>query len=121
MKNLLFLIAALLLISCNQKQKDFSTVKIGMTKEEVVNIVGEPSRKNDLGIQLWVYPQADRTVVFRNDTVYDVITSANARLDSIKNSLEKTGENIQKGLKNMAEDMDSSAKSVKQKLGRDTL
>jgi hypothetical protein len=90
-----------------------------MTKEEVRKIVGEPARKNDIGIQWWVYPDADRTVVFREDTVYSIITSAEARLDSIKSNLKKAGEDIDSGFKKLGRNIDSSAKKVKNNL--DTL
>lgn len=116
MKTALLMLAVFLCIACDRKQKDFSTVKIGMTKEEVIGIVGQPGKKNDIGIQLWVYPDADRTIVFRDDTVYSVITSAKARIDSIKNSLEKAGENVEKSLNKMGDSIDSTATSIKNKI-----
>ena len=87
-----------------------------MTKEEVISIVGEPVKRNDIGIQFWVYPEADRTIVFRSDTVYSVITSAEARMDSIRNSLQKAGEDLDKGLEKIGETFDSTANRVKQSL-----
>ncbi len=70
---------------CTTRGKDFSTVSKGMTKEEVLNTVGEPQKTEDVEFfQLWTYTEADRTVIFRKDTVYNIVTSANARVDSIK-------------------------------------
>jgi hypothetical protein len=119
MKKFLLILALFSCIACNRHPKNFSTVKIGMTKEQVVSTVGEPAKKNDMGIEIWVYPQADRTVVFRNDTVYSIITSAEARMDSIKMSLEKAGQKVEKSIQKLGKDMDSSAEKIKKDL--DTL
>jgi len=116
MKTALLILTIFLCTACNQKQKDFSTVKIGMTKDQVTNIVGDPGKKNDIGIQMWVYPEAGRTVVFRDDTVYSVITSADARIDSIKESLGKAEDKVEKGLNKVGDSIDSSAKRVKEKI-----
>lgn len=67
-----------------------------MSSQEVLNYAGEPDKKQDIGVaDLWVYESADRTVVFRKDTVYDIITSANARIDSVKTTLDKIGDKIE--------------------------
>lgn len=118
-KSLLILICASALVACSRQQKDFSTVKVGMTKEEVISTVGEPEKKNNIGIELWVYPRADRTVVFRSDTVYGIITTAKARMDSIRNSLEKLGKQVENKLENAGKSIDSTADSIQNKLRKD--
>jgi hypothetical protein len=116
MKKILPVLALCFCIGCNRQQKDFATVKVGMTKQDVIKAVGEPPKKSDVGIEFWTYPEADRTVVFRSDTVYGIITSAKARMDSIKNALEKAGQKVENGLQKMGKEIDSSASNVKKKL-----
>lgn len=84
------------LAACSENPKDFASVKVGMTSKEVLQYAGEPDKKQDIGVaDLWVYENSDRTVVFRKDTVYDIITSANARIDSVKTTLDKIGDKIE--------------------------
>jgi outer membrane protein assembly factor BamE (lipoprotein component of BamABCDE complex) len=103
MKILNLMIAVLFLASCSQQKKEFKNVSVGMTQEEVTLNAGEPSTKKNVGpVALWVYLEADRTVVFRNDTVFNVITSANARVDSIEMGLKNAGKDLKKDLKKEA-------------------
>ena len=124
----LFFGAVLLFTSaCSQNQKNFSSVKAGMSATEVLQHAGEPDKKQDIGIaNLWVYESADRTVVFRKDTVYDIITSANARIDSVKSTLntigdqienktEKAGEHIKNQAQKAGSKLDSLGKRIKKK------
>lgn len=86
----------LILAGCSPQPKSFSSVKIGMSSREVVQSVGEPDKKQSIGVaDLWTYTSADRTLVLRRDTVYDVITSANARVDSIKTTLGVIGNKVE--------------------------
>ena len=117
----LLLLAAITLASCTQKQKDFANVTRGLSKHEVTTMVGEPDKKSDLLMaELWTYTAADRTVVFRADTVYDIITSANARMDSIENTLQETGQDIKEKLNNTADSIDSSSLKIKNKIMGDS-
>ena len=107
--------------SCAEKQKKFANIKTGMTKEQVLQQAGEPSKKNDILIsELWVYNNEDRTVVFRRDTVYDIITSADARIDSIEGTLKKTGKAVKEKLKSAADSIDSASKKIKSKIMGDS-
>ena len=83
MKQLIFAALIFLLAACTSEPKEFPGVFIGMTSQEVLEKAGPPSAKRNIGLaDLWVYKEADRTVVFREDTVYDIIISAEARIDS---------------------------------------
>lgn len=112
---------ALLFSTCSQKQKKLADIKTGMTKNEVIASIGQPEKKNDIGVaELWVYPAVDRTVVFRQDTVYDIITSAEARADSIEATLKEAGRDIKQGLKKAGDKLDSVGGRIEGKLERDT-
>lgn len=117
----IILFSLLLLTSCAEKQKQFANIKTGMTKEQVLQQAGEPSKKNDILIsELWVYKNEDRTVVFRKDTVYDIITSANARIDSIEAKLKETGKDVREKLKSAADTIDSASLKIKNKIMGDS-
>lgn len=121
MKKLFILLAVPVLASCSNQPKDFSNVTTGMSKEEVARAVGEPARKNDIQVaELWTYPTQDRTVVFRADTVYDIITSAEARADSIKGTLGTVGEKVESGAKKLGGKVDSTFEKLDNQLRRDT-
>lgn len=103
MKILNLIVAVLFLASCSQQKKEFKNVSVGMTQTEVTQNAGEPSSKKNAGpLALWVYLEANRTVVFRNDTVLNVITSADARVDSIQMLLKNAGKDLKKDLKKEA-------------------
>jgi hypothetical protein len=117
----IILFGLLLFTSCAEKQKQFANIKTGMTKEQVLQQAGEPSKKNDILIsELWVYKNEDRTVVFRKDTVYDIITSANARIDSIEAKLKETGKDVREKLKSAADTIDSASLKIKNKIMGDS-
>lgn len=119
-----YLVVALILAmfsSCAEEQKNFADIKTGMTKEQVVQRAGEPDKKNDILIsELWVYKSADRTVVFRKDTVYDIITSANARIDSIEATLKEAGRDVKERLKSAGDTIDSASLKIKNKIMGDS-
>lgn len=125
---LIVLIACFALASCREKPKDFNAVAIGMTKDQVTAVVGEPAKKNELAIaDLWVYPDADRSIIFRKDTVYNIITSADARIDSIEaglkstgDDLKNTGEVIDRKLERFGDSVKRTADQIKDKFKRDT-
>lgn len=111
-----------MLTSCSENPKNFSSVKTGMTPQEVLKLAGEPDKKQDLGVaDLWVYEKADRTVVFRTDTVYDIITSADARIDSIKTTLDNIGDKIEKQAEKAGDKLDSVGRRLKNISADDTL
>lgn len=120
---LIFLAATVLLLaSCSEKSKDFSSVRVGMTSEEVLQHAGEPTKKRDIAVaNLWVYENANRTVVFRKDTVYDIITSADARLDSIEGSLDNLGDKIENQAEKAGHRIDSVSRSLRNIVEGDTL
>jgi hypothetical protein len=114
-----FLLVTILVLfaGCSQDQKRFSSVEIGMSSKEVLRYAGEPDKKQDIGIaDLWVYENADRTVVLRKDTVYDIITSANARIDSVKITLDKIGDRIERKTEKAGEHIKGQAEKAGEKV-----
>lgn len=87
-----------------------------MTKTQVTIAAGEPDKQNDVGeTSLWAYRDADRTVVFRKDTVYTIITSAEARIDSINSLIQKADDKIANGLDKLGDAFDSTATRIKRR------
>ena len=117
MKILTLIIAVLFLSACNEQQKEFKDVTIGMTRQEVSLKAGEPSSKKNVGpIELWSYKVQNRTVVFKNDTVFNVITSSEARVDSIGISLKEAGDDLKKEADKAVGKIDSLGKSILNKI-----
>lgn len=93
-----------------------------MSGQQVLLHAGEPDQKQDIGVaDLWIYERADRTVVFRQDTVYDIITSADARIDSIKMTLDNLGDKIENQAEKAVDKLDSLGNRLKEKTRVDTL
>jgi hypothetical protein len=110
-----------IIAGCSRAPKDFATVRTGMTEQQVVQAVGEPAEKNDIGVaNLWTYPAQDRTVVFRADTVYDIITSAEARADSIRTTIGNTEEKLESGTKKLGKKIDTTFEKLKDGVKRDS-
>lgn len=118
MKKLIAMISVVVLLnSCTEKQKDFSGVNPGMRKEDVLKKIGEPDKKNDLVFaELWTYSAADRTVVFRSDTVYDILTSTEARIDSLEMNLKETGSKLREKIDAGVDSLDSGSLNIKNKI-----
>ncbi len=111
-----------MLSSCTEKQQEFSSVKKGMTKDEVVKQVGEPTSKRDVLVaEMWKYDMADRTIVFRNGTVYDIITSTEARVDSIESTLKDAGKGLKEKLQQTGDTIDSAGRRLKDKIDGDSV
>lgn len=88
-----------------------------MSKEEVIKQVGEPTKKNDILIaEVWRYDLHDRTIVFRNGAVYDIMTSAEARIDSIESTLKETGREVKEKLRHAGDTIDSASRKIKNKI-----
>ncbi|MEJ7694896.1 hypothetical protein [Daejeonella sp.] len=123
MKNyLITILCCIMLSSCTEKQQEFSSVKKGMTKEEVIKQVGEPTSKRDVLVaEMWKYDLADRTVVFRNGAVYDIITSTKARVDSIESTLKGAGKEIKEKLQQTGNTIDSAGRRLKDKIDGDSV
>lgn len=127
---LLFLtfLSAVILSSCTRPAKDLATVEIGMTRSEVAGIVGEPEKKNVINnTEIWDYPDSSRTVVFRMDTVYSIMTTAKARLDSLNIWMDSTNNKAKQGfgkvgeqLKKAGNKLEQVGENVEDKLRRDT-
>lgn len=114
MNKLIIILFVFILAACSDSAKDLSSVKVGMTNQEVLQYAGEPDKKQDIGVaELWVYEKADRTVVFRRDTVYDIITSANARIDSVKTTLDNLGDKIEDQADKAVDKIDSLGRKIK--------
>ncbi len=116
---IIFLISIFALGSCADKQKEFSSVKKGMTKEEVIQHAGEPTTKRDILVaEVWKYDLADRTIVFRNGLVYDIITSTEARIDSIENTLKETGRDLKETGKDLKEKLKQTGDTLEDRSRR---
>src|SRR5690349_15461319 len=102
-----------IIAACSRTPKDLAGVTPGMPKEEVVHAAGEHSKKNNIEVdELWTYTAQDRTVVFRADTVYDIITSANARTDSIRSSIGRAEDKLKSGTRKLGEKVDTTFKKL---------
>lgn len=111
------LILAAVAGSCNRRPKDLATLERGMTRTEVLAIVGEPQKKDVINsTEIWVYPDSARTVVFRKDTVYTILTTTQARLDSMASWIGKTDGKLEKGFKKAGAKLDSAVKKIGDKL-----
>ena len=116
MKAILIVFTAILFLSCNKQQKEFADIKKGMQKSQVETIAGEPTKKTNVGfVEMWTYDAADRTIIFRSDTVFNIITSSEARLDSIQNQLKEAGQKIEDGAKETGQDINEATKKIKNK------
>lgn len=117
----IFIFLAVLLTACADNSKELTNVSQGMNKQEVVQAIGEPSRKNNLEIaELWVYPEYDKTLIFRADTVYDIVNSSTVKLDSIKSSFKDLGQGIKKEAKKVGQKLDTVGKKLEGKFDNDT-
>ena len=117
MKTLLVFFSALLFLSCNKQQKEFANIEKGMNKSQVLELAGEPTKKNNVGLaELWTYDSADRTIIFRKDTVYNIITSSEARIDSLQSTMKDAGQKIEEGAKETGEDIKEGTKELKDSL-----
>jgi len=114
-------ISAILLSSCSRPAKDLATVEIGMTKAEVTGIVGEPQKKNVINkTEIWDYPDSNRTIVFRMDTVYSIMTTAKARLDSINIWMDSTNNKMKDGFKKIGDKIENASDRIEGKMKRDS-
>lgn len=121
-KYLIILLSLSILSSCADKQKEFSSITKGMTKEEVILQVGEPTSKRDILVaEIWKYDLADRTIVFRNGEVYDIMTSTKARVDSIESALKETGREVKEKLQQTGDTLDSASRRLKEKIVGDSV
>jgi hypothetical protein len=122
MKSTFFiLLAAIALGSCSRPAKDLATVKIGMTKAEVTEIVGKPRKKNVINqTEIWDYPDSNRTIVFRMDTVYSIMTSARARLDSVSVWMDSTNTKVKKSFGKIGDKLEDAGDKIKEKTKRDS-
>ncbi len=121
-KYAIILLSFIILSSCADKQKEFSSITKGMTKEEVIQQVGEPTTKRDILVaEVWKYDLADRTIVFRNGEVYDIMTSTEARVDSIESALKETGRDVKEKLQQTGDTLDSASRRLKEKIVGDSV
>ena len=115
------LLSAVLLAGCSDNSKELTNISQGMNKQEVIQAIGEPSRKNNIELaELWVYPKYNKTLIFRADTVYDIVNSSTAEIDSIKSSLKGLGKGIKKGVKKIGKELDTVGKKLEGKIDNDT-
>lgn len=121
MKSFTYSFLILTLAACSRPAKDLASVKIGMTREEVLGMVGEPKKKDVINkTEIWNYTDSSRTIVFRADTVYSIMTSPQARLDSMSIWLDSTNNKIKKGFNKVGDKLENVADKVEDKLDKDT-
>ncbi len=129
MKNSFLALTTVIIISaCNRPSKDLAMVEIGMSKSEVGGSIGEPKTKNVVNnTEVWDYADSGRTVVFRKDTVYSIMTSPKARLDSMKvwvdsadNKTKKVLGKVGEKLNNAGDKLENAAGKVGVRLKRDS-
>lgn len=102
------LTVAISMIACNTK-KDFTKVKEGMTKKEVINILGEPTQKTS-GIEditYWNYKDGEgHIVVFDADTVSNVTNTKKIEkeLDEFSKAIDTFSTNAKKAMKELDDD-----------------
>ena len=112
---------AVFVSSCSQPKKDLATIEIGMTKTEVSSVVGEPKKKNVINkTEVWDYPDSGRTVVFRKDTVYSIMTSPKARLDSMNVWMDSTNTKVKTELRKVGDKLENAGEKIKSKIKRDS-
>jgi hypothetical protein len=118
---LITIISITALFACSRPTKDLASVEIGMSKSQVQAIVGEPEKKDVINkTEVWNFTDSSRTVVFRADTVYAIMTSPQARLDSIASWVGKTNEKVKKGFGNIGDKIENAADKVEDKLDKDS-
>jgi hypothetical protein len=92
-----------------------------MTKAEVTGVVGEPKKKNVINnTEIWDYPDSNRTVVFRVDTVYAIMTSARARLDSVSHWMDSTNSKVKTGLGKVGDKLENAGDKIKNRVTKDS-
>ena len=89
-KIILLLSIAIMFISCGKKA-DFTKVKVGMTTNQLIELVGEPNTKTETGIagNWWAYDT--HLVVIQSDTVNELDTNENVkkRMQEVSEGLKK--------------------------------
>ena len=104
--------------SCTRPSKDLAAVEIGMSKTEVSAAIGEPKTKNVVNnTEIWDYTDSGRTVVFRRDTVYSVMTSPRARLDSMKEWVDSADNKTKKVFGKVGEKLEKAGDKLKDAAG----
>ena len=99
MKNILITIAAVLLVGCaSTKRLSFSTISIGMNKEKVIALKGEPFRVAAMdGSEYFIYRSFDKEIFKPNGlSVYEAFirfkdgkVDAYGRLDDFDSTRHK--------------------------------
>ncbi|POY35586.1 hypothetical protein C3K47_14415 [Solitalea longa] len=80
------LLFAVTISACSEKkgsERDFQAIKQGMTKEEVIKLVGKPEKETNLVmVEMWKYPVDHKVIVINSDTVVQVLDDR--PVDSLK-------------------------------------
>ena len=112
---------SILTAACSRPAKELGTIEIGMSKQQVLSAIGEPEKKDVINkTEIWDYPDSARTIVFRADTVYSIMTSPKARLDSMGKWLDTTNQKVKKGFGNIGDKVENAAKKVGDKFKKDS-
>lgn len=115
-------IFGIFLMACHHSPKKLAVVTTGMSKGEVLGMVGEPKNKNIINeTEVWDYPDSSRTIIFRMDTVYTIITSPSARADSLGKWLDKTDKKVKDQLGEVADKAGEAGKKLINKVQDDSV
>lgn len=101
MKKILFITSLALFISCS-KSADFSKMKVGMTTNDLINLLGEPEDKTDLfGAEIWMYKdgKTGHLITIINDTVagFKGGSELEESLKDINSDIEELDKTIREG------------------------
>ncbi|MCO4294335.1 outer membrane protein assembly factor BamE [Solitalea sp. MAHUQ-68] len=73
----LFGLLAFAIVGCagnKEQSQNFEAVKQGMTKEEVIKLVGKPEKETNLVmVEMWKYPSKHKVIVLNSDTVVQIL------------------------------------------------
>ncbi|HXH98867.1 MAG TPA: hypothetical protein VNI52_01265 [Sphingobacteriaceae bacterium] len=109
------------LSACADGSKELPNVSQGMNKQQVIQLIGEPPKRKNLAVaELWTYPDYNKTLIFRSDTVYDIISASTLKVDSIESSFKNLGNKLKRGTKKVGKELDTLGKKLEGKLDRDT-
>lgn len=119
---LLMLLPAMIAGACSNSPKELSYVTTGMSSQMVFDIMGMPSSKNQVGnTEVWTYPDSNRVVVFRKDSVYRIYTSPRARIDTLGTQVRNIGKSASDIVKDVAGQIDETGKDIKNQFSKDSI
>lgn len=96
MKKFLLVFVVVLLLACN-KTVDLSLIEKGMTRNQVVKLIGEPNEEQEMFMGIsWMFYDGGSIVIIEADTVVNC----------------STAEEMQKGFEELGETVDSLVNEI---------